>query len=342
MDNLTHSLAGAVLGQMGLKRKTGLAMPALIIGANIPDIDAVAIFLDGHQHLAMRRGITHGPIAMLILPLLLWAGLLCFDRWQGGRGKRPEKRPPIHKGWLLALAYIGCLSHPALDWLNSYGIRLLEPFSSQWFYGDSIFIIDIWIWLALIAGVWASLWRERKGAGNWQRPAWISFTAICAYIFANGLITNHAEIRGKSEFYAMANGGASVGTITKIVANPVPFRFWRREVIIQENNSWYSIVPFSLFGGLENERAHQAGMAIDQIKGFAEEFSRDPQVKNFLFWSRLPTVEIKAKECYAPCPFDEAKSTAARIGDARFSNDMVKDRFSVPIIFPPFADQKEK
>ena len=146
MDNLTHSLVGALIGQMGLKRKTGLAMPTLIIAANIPDIDAVAVLLGGHQHLAMRRGITHGPIAMVVLPLLLWGAMLWFDAWQTRRGKRPEKRLPVHKGWLLALAYIGCLSHPLFDWFNSYGVRLLEPFSSQWFYGDTLFIIDIWIW----------------------------------------------------------------------------------------------------------------------------------------------------------------------------------------------------
>ncbi|OYZ90135.1 MAG: hypothetical protein B7Y00_00205, partial [Sphingomonadales bacterium 17-56-6] len=52
MDNLTHSLVGALLGQMGLKRKTGLAMPTLIIAANIPDIDAITTLLSGQQHLA--------------------------------------------------------------------------------------------------------------------------------------------------------------------------------------------------------------------------------------------------------------------------------------------------
>ena len=52
MDNLTHSLAGAVLGQMGLKEKTGLAMPTLILAANLPDIDAACLaWLDGVQHL---------------------------------------------------------------------------------------------------------------------------------------------------------------------------------------------------------------------------------------------------------------------------------------------------
>lgn len=98
MDNLTHSLAGAMLGQMGLKRKTGLAMPTLVIAANLPDIDAVAVLLGGHHHLALRRGITHGPIAMLVLPIILWALMLWFDRWQDRRGKRPANRLPVHGG----------------------------------------------------------------------------------------------------------------------------------------------------------------------------------------------------------------------------------------------------
>ena len=79
MDNLTHSLVGALIGQAGLKRRTGLAMPALIIGANIPDIDAGCVVF-GMESLAMRRGLTHGPIAMALLPLvlLLATGLYMF------------------------------------------------------------------------------------------------------------------------------------------------------------------------------------------------------------------------------------------------------------------------
>ena len=193
MDNLTHSLIGALLGQMGLKRQTGLAMPTLIIAANIPDIDAITTLLGGQQHLALRRGLTHGPIAMFVLPLVLWGAMLAFDRWQTKQGNLPEKGLSVHKGWLLALAYIGCLSHPLFDWFNSYGIRLLEPFSSQWFYGDTLFIIDIWLWAALIAGVWVSRRCERTGKAHWRTPAFISFTAICAYVLANGLITGRAE-----------------------------------------------------------------------------------------------------------------------------------------------------
>ena len=167
MDNLTHSLVGALIGQPGLKRKTGLAMPALIIGANIPDIDATCTIY-GVESLAMRRGLTHGPIAWVLLPLALAAILYGWDRWQAKRGKRPEGRLPVRFGWLYALAFIGCLTHPALDWMNSYGIRLLEPFSHRWFYGDVLFIIDIWLWIGLGLATWFSLRRERRG-GEWRR-----------------------------------------------------------------------------------------------------------------------------------------------------------------------------
>ena len=119
MDNFIHSFAGALLGQMGLKRLSGRAMPTLIIAANIPDVDAVAMLL-GTEGLAIRRGITHGPVAILLLPLVLTGLVLAWDRW------RPADQP-VRVGPRLLLANIGTHSQPALDILNSYGNRRLEP-----------------------------------------------------------------------------------------------------------------------------------------------------------------------------------------------------------------------
>ena len=179
MDNLTHGLVGALIGQAGLKRRTGLAMPALIFGANLPDIDAGCVVW-GTESLAMRRGLTHGPFALVLLPLALAAFLWWFDRWQARRGTRPDARLPVHFGWLFALSFIACLTHPALDWMNVYGIRFLEPFSHRWFHGDVLFIIDVWLWAMMGLGVWLSLRREKRG-GNWRAPflPWLSEPA-CA------------------------------------------------------------------------------------------------------------------------------------------------------------------
>ena len=44
-------------------------------------------------------------------------------------------KPAAAARWLL-LALAGVYTHVFLDWLNNYGVRLLTPFSWQWFYGD--------------------------------------------------------------------------------------------------------------------------------------------------------------------------------------------------------------
>ncbi len=322
MDNLTHSLVGAVLGQMGLKRKTGLAMPTLIIAANIPDIDAVAVLLGGHQHLAIRRGITHGPIAMVLLPLLLWGAMLWFDRWQRQRGKRPETRLPVHKGWLLGLAYVGCLSHPLFDWFNSYGIRLLEPFSSEWFYGDTLFIIDVWIWAALIAGVWLSLRCERRGVGNWQRPAWVGFIAVCAYIFANGLISRQAESEARDQIVAHYDSTASMPEPI-IVANPAPLAFWQRDILWRDGqDSGFGV--YSLGAGpilMLEVRPHNMGAGGNSrtMPGRVV-FDKGSDGAAFLFWSRMPVLEQKGQDFI--------------LRDQRFMDPRIGDRFTVRFSAP--------
>jgi inner membrane protein len=302
MDNLTHSLAGAVVGQMGLKQKTGLAMPTLIIAANLPDIDAVATLLGGHQHLAIRRGITHGPPAMLILPIILWAIMLAWDKWRPS-----EKRLPVHKGWLLALAYIGTLSHPALDWLNVYGIRLLEPITSQWFYGDTLFIIDVWIWMALAIGVWLSLRRERRGTGNWQRPAWISFTAVCAYIFLNGGITGVAEAQASEMLRARYDATASTPD-PMVVASPVPVEFWRREMLWRDERD-YGSGDYNFFGGLQLDIKGKPHGADKLTLSHAEMVLEDGPA--YLFWSRMPVV----KQSKPSLIIYDQRFTDARVGD---------------------------
>lgn len=292
MDNLTHSLIGAALGQAGLKRKTGLAMPALILAANLPDIDAACFFwLEGTEHLGFRRGITHGPIAMVLLPLLLAAALWGYDRWQEQRGKRPAGRLPVSFKWLFLLSLIGCLSHPLFDWFNNYGVRFLEPFSSTWFYGDVLFIIDPWIIALLGGGLWLSLKRERAAAISWHRPARTALIIMAAYIALNFGISRMAVL-----FPAYSGMSAKV-------ANPVPIAFWRREILWRKSGQLYNphqpesfgSYSFSLFGGAERPSEVKAGdtnMADPRIAAWAK---GDPQAEAFLFWSRMPVAEVGPK-----------------------------------------------
>lgn len=310
MDNLTHSLVGALIGQAGLKRKTGLAMPALIIGANLPDVDAACfLWLDGVEHLAFRRGITHGPIAWVLLPLVLAGALWWFDRWQARRGRRPEKRLPVRFGWLYGLAFLACLTHPALDWLNVYGIRLLEPFSSRWFYGDVLFIIDVWLWALLGGATWFSLRRERRG-GEWMRSARIAGAVGLAYIGVNAGITAAAE---KSAYNELA--GVGLGNLN-VIASPPPITFWDREILVGGLRGWTTFQKPAdhhrgwVLADLANETCSlDTATAISVQKG-------DPDA--FLFWSRAPFAE-------------RAPDGSVLLRDARFYDPRARDRFTVEL-----------
>jgi len=138
MDNLTHSLTGLMLSHAGLNRFYPRATLLLIVAANIPDIDFVAIVRGPLFYFEQHRGITHSVAAAPVMALLAVLITCAIGRTM--------------RGWAVAwgLALIGVASHLLLDWTNTYGIRLLYPFSSQWFHLDLINLFDLLVWAVLL------------------------------------------------------------------------------------------------------------------------------------------------------------------------------------------------
>src|SRR5262245_58833426 len=110
MDNLTHTLVGAALAESGLKKRTALGAATLMIGANFPDIDVV-MYPFGHG-IAWRRGITHGFLALAILPFVLAGIMLLWDRRV--RRRRDPSSPPADYRQLALLSAIAIATHPTL------------------------------------------------------------------------------------------------------------------------------------------------------------------------------------------------------------------------------------
>lgn len=162
MDPIAHTLFGAALAEAGLKKLSRYATATLVIAANLPDIDAVVHLGGADTALLLRRGWTHGVLALVLLPLLLTGIIWGWHRW---RGRHRLGAPPFNAVAIGALAYIGVGSHLFLDWLNTYGVRLLMPFSESWFYGDTLFIIDPWFWLLTAVGLVVVSTRRRAIAG---------------------------------------------------------------------------------------------------------------------------------------------------------------------------------
>lgn len=169
MDPLAHTLAGAALAQAGLKRLTPLAAPTIVIAANLPDVDAVATLWGGDVSLCVRRGWTHGVLAMVVLPFALCGLMLLLDRLR--RRGAAANAPAARAAPLVLVALLATWTHPVLDWLNTYGVRLLMPFSGRWFYGDALFIIDPWIWLMFGAAAALATTRRAASIAAWTLVA---------------------------------------------------------------------------------------------------------------------------------------------------------------------------
>lgn len=319
MDNLAHTLVGAALGQAGLKRRTGLGMAALMIGANLPDIDVLGLLVG--ENLAWRRGWTHGPLALLLLPPLLALALVACDRWQARRGKRPAARAPVDFKALLALSYLGALTHPFLDFLNTYGIRCLMPFSERWFYGDTLFIIDVWVWISLGLGIWWSRRRERAGAGRPMLPAVVALLLVAAYITAMGLGGRVAERLTAREVAARG-----LGTPDLVVANPVFLDSLRRRMV-------YRIDDLYGFGELRFTPAPHLTLAPELVPANMDHPSiplaaRHKKVADFLYWSRLPFATTR----------ETAGGIEVTIGDARYNRRPDDGSFFVRVVVPKPAE----
>jgi len=274
MDNLTHTLVGAALGEAGLKRRTALATPTLLVGANLPDVDAAAYLWGGLVALEWRRGWTHGVLAWAVLPLLLAGAVLGLARLAERRGWRPER--PVRPRQLLLLAAVAVWSHPFLDWLNSYGVRLLMPFSRRWFYGDTLFIVDPW--LLLVLGLGVALARRRAGRGSpaAARPARLALAAAAAYVVLGFAGTQVARRTVE----------AAVPGAARVLAGPVMLDPLRRELLVEQGEG-YRPGSFGLLPG--------RGWTLDPVPiataadGPAARLARaTPEGSAFLRWARFP------------------------------------------------------
>lgn len=160
MDNVSHALAGCLLaaGTVRLLERRGVDLPtsfrraAVTIGivtAELPDSDLVyagsSLGMGKLGYLLHHRGHTHTILFALAGALLVWLVALAF---------RKQLRARPLKTALLFLALAGTLSHLALDFTNNYGVHPFWPVINRWYYGDSVFIIEPWLWVVAIPALW--------------------------------------------------------------------------------------------------------------------------------------------------------------------------------------------
>jgi inner membrane protein len=248
----------------------------------------VLAYFDGPAaDLEWRRGWSHGVLALAVLPFVLTGLLLLLHRWSKRRASWSTQLTVVPKE-LLLLSFIAILSHPILDTLNTYGVRWLMPFSGEWFYGDTLFIVDPLVWLVLALGIYSSRRLQRSGRSDPARPAWFSLAVITLYVGGMAL----------SGIAAAKNVASEVSSLSGIpvqatMAGPVPLNPLIREFVTEQAGEY----RVGTFRWLERPHVNRAELlTFPRGRPSHPAVSRAAQSllgRRFLGWARFPTFEIE-------------------------------------------------
>jgi inner membrane protein len=285
MDNLTHTLYGFALAKAGLERTSRHAMPAILIGANLPDIDLATIMGGQIEYLRYHRGVTHSLFGIVIESLLLTLIFMVFEKL----GTYRQRLRAFF--WVYLASLIGTGSHVFLDYTNSYGIRPFLPFKPNWYSLDTVFIIDPWILFIFLIGLGIpSLFRlinQEIGA----RPASLKSGALFCLILISGywLIKEFSHQSALRQLERHSYGDAepvSVGAFPQFVN---PFAWYG---VVETPRAFHlRLAGWSPLPSIQNEERTRSFYKPEQ-KEILRAVSQGNEAKTFLDFARYPFFQI--------------------------------------------------
>ncbi|HEX3371221.1 MAG TPA: metal-dependent hydrolase, partial [Candidatus Acidoferrales bacterium] len=125
MEPVTHALTSLALGRAGLNKITRAATPILLVSGLAADVDWITRLGLAETFLRGHRTVTHSIVGTAMIGLLVGTA-----GWMLGR-KYPKFAVKI--GVAVFISAIGASSHLFMDLLNGYGVKLLWPFSEQYY-----------------------------------------------------------------------------------------------------------------------------------------------------------------------------------------------------------------
>jgi len=203
MEPVTHALASLALGRAGLGRVTRLAAPMLLVSGLAADLDWISYAWGAPGFLVWHRTASHSLLGTAAIAAGVAAGFSILGR-QRRNASRPMRFLPA-----LAVCAAGAGIHLLLDLTNSYGVKLLWPFSGRWFAWDLSEAVDPGLLLILLAGLLLpgllNLITEEIGARAKRRPgergAIIALALVALYIGGRAVLHARAGVLLGSHIY---------------------------------------------------------------------------------------------------------------------------------------------
>ena len=265
MFNSTHTLVGFSIARTGLDDWVPYAAVTAVIAANLPDIEVLSGLTGTAAYLDNHRGITHTFIGVPLLAFIFAAAMYYFS---GNFWKT------------FAVSFAAMCTHPALDYLNTYGVRPFLPFDRTWYYGDLLFIFDPYIdsilLLSLVAGAFFN--RRRAIAG-------LSLVLVLGYI------GTRVELRSLAAEH-METFVAKIPEVEQWAVFPTMLNPFAWEGIVGTKTDWLK-VSVSSTNGVGGEVARiQRSAANDIVKRAAESES----AAALLRFARFPAIRVEELE----------------------------------------------
>jgi inner membrane protein len=224
---------------------------------------------------------------------------------------RLVSRKPIRWMGAFAAAMIAVATHLLLDLTNTFGVRLLLPFSANWLRFDIVNVFDLWIWAALLISLAAPFLGRLVGSeiasGSGKTPhhgrgfAWFALLFVLLYDCGRAALHQRALATLDSRVY---QGAAPA----RVFAGPDAANPWMWRGVV-ETADFFVVADVDLRGEFDPTRAAiyhkpEPDPAIDVTR-------RDPTIAGFLEFSQLPLWRV------SPAPEPEGAKTVEII-DLRF------------------------
>ena len=194
MDTVTHGLTGWLIARTIPSEKGGkAATAAVVLGSVLPDADHVVSLLGSDAAIRFHRGISHSFAGVAVTSLLIALLIYRFGKWKD-----------LKKLYLLA--FVGELSHIALDLITSYGTQIFQPFSDTRVSFDLLFIVDLVFTGIVVAGILLS--RHHRPA-----RAQAAVAALAMYVGFAAVLHVRAEDAVRT---AAQRGGVSVVAVAAL------------------------------------------------------------------------------------------------------------------------------
>ena len=173
MDNATHALVGLLLAEAAIQLAPGgdaergrffrtAARLSSVVANNVNDLDFLYARRLGEEklgYLLHHRGHTHTLLFGLACGALIVAAVLLIAK------RRGHALTGAQRSALILLGALGPCVHIGFDFLNNYGVHPFWPLDERWFYGDTLFIIEPWLWTLLIPALFFQI-ESRVGRAS--------------------------------------------------------------------------------------------------------------------------------------------------------------------------------